>query len=154
MHHVYTEQAPFSGSPSYATITQRFSSLPNPLTFFEKERAKEAIERGEFTDIHDAEVVDPKDYDVLVTDITDKKLRPEIAKLAGIAYLEKATKDDANKKVDIGYGFLYGSKFRPIFPCVLSFRDKAHWVFFLVDSGAPVTYLSSQASVATYRKNS
>ena len=98
--------------------------------------------------------MDPKDYDVLVTDITDNTLRSEIAELAGMAYLEKATKDDANKTVDIGYGFLYGSKFRPIFPCIVSFRDKAHWVFFLVDSSAPVTYLSSQVSVATYRKNS
>ena len=153
MRHNHTEQAPFSGPPSYATITRRFSSLPNPLTFFEKKRAEKAIERGEFIDIHDAEVVDPKDYDVLVTDITDKKLRSEIAELAGVAYLEKATKDEANKKVDIGYGFLYGNKYHPIFPCIVSFRNKAHWVFFIVDSSAPLTYLSSQVSIASYRKN-
>jgi hypothetical protein len=148
MRHVHIEQAPYSGPPSYATITQRFSSLPNPLIFFENKRAREAIERGEFTDIHDAEVVEPKDYDVLMTDITDKILRSEIAKLAGVAYLEKAAKDEINK-VDIGHGFLY--KFRPIFPCVVSFKDRAHWVFFVVDSGAPLTYLSSHVSVATHR---
>ena len=98
--------------------------------------------------------MDPKDYDVLLTDITDTALRSDIAELAGVAYLEKATIDEANTKVDIGYGFLYGSKFRPVFPCIVRSKNKAHWVFFIVDSGAPVTYLSSRVSVATYRKNS
>jgi len=87
------------------------------------------------------------------TDVTEKILRSEISELVGIKYLEKATEDEANKKIDICSGFLYGSKYRPIFPCVVRLRDRAHWVFFLVDSGAPVTYLSSQVSVTTYRKN-
>ncbi|KAI9872107.1 MAG: hypothetical protein M1830_002057 [Pleopsidium flavum] len=140
------QPAPFIGPPSYASITRRFSSDPNPLTFFEEKKAKEAIARGEFIDIHDAEVVGANDFDVLITDITDQLLRSEIAELAGIKYLEKATEADSKEKVDVGCGFLYGRKFRPIFPCVVSWKDQARWVFFIVDSGAPLTYLSSQTA--------
>src|SRR3954447_2582523 len=44
---------PFSGPPSYATISRRFSALsPNPISFFRQKEAEEAIERGQFVDIH------------------------------------------------------------------------------------------------------
>ncbi|KAF2182315.1 hypothetical protein K469DRAFT_752136 [Zopfia rhizophila CBS 207.26] len=137
----HTEQAPFSGPPSHATIARRFSSQPNPLTFTEK-RTKD---RGEFIDIHDIGGVEPEDYDVLITDIDNNTLRSEVAELIGIPYLKKATKEEANNVVEIGHGITYGRKFRIIFPCVVSFEDKAHWVFFIVDTGAPLTYLSAQA---------
>src|SRR5436190_20820609 len=86
--HVHIAQAPFSGPPSYATIARRFSSHPNPLTFFTEKRAKEAIDRGEFTDIHDIGGVEPEDFDVLITDMDDNTLRSEVAELVGIPYLE------------------------------------------------------------------
>jgi hypothetical protein len=40
-----------------------------------------------------------------------------------------------------------------MFPCVVSVKDRAHWVFFIVDPGAPLTYLSAQVSAPTYKVN-
>jgi len=151
--YVHIEHAPFSGLPSYATIARRFSSRPNPLDYLASKKAKEAKERGEFIDIHDIGGVDPKDYDVLITDVNDNKLRTEVSELVGIPYLKEATKDEANEKVKIGHAIIYGIKQRSIFPCIVSFQDKARWVFFIVDSSSPLTYLSVQVSVPTYREN-
>jgi hypothetical protein len=44
---------------------------PNPISFFRQKAAKEAIERGQFVDIHDIGGVDPKDYDVLLSDMNN-----------------------------------------------------------------------------------
>ncbi len=146
-------QVPFSGPPTYDTVAQRFSSYPNPLAFFARKRQEEARDRGEFVDIHDIGGVDPKDFDVLITDIDDEKLRSEIAEVMGIQYLAKATEADANTVVEIGRGYIFGRNIRTIFPCVVSHDGKAHWVFFIVASGVPLTYLSVQVSAPTYRKN-
>jgi hypothetical protein len=152
--HLYTAPAPFSGPPSYATLTRRFSdSSPSPISFFGQKRAQEAIERGEFVDIHDIGGTDPKDYDVLITDMNHETLQSEISELVGIPYLKEATKDEADKVAREIRGFLYGRKLRPILPCVLSIDDKSRWVFFVVHSGSPLTYISSQVSVHQHRKN-
>ena len=96
--HLHTEPAPFSGPPSYATLARRFSaSSPNPISFFAQKAAKEAIERGEFVDIHDIGSVDLKDYDVLITDMNNDTLHSEISKLVDIPYLQEATKEEADK---------------------------------------------------------
>ena len=148
--HVHTGPAPFSGPPSYATIIRRFSSEPNPTDFFAEKKAKEAIERGEFIDIHDIGGVDPNDYDVLITDMSDNTLRTEISELLGVPYLKKATKDEANKKIELSTAITYGTMYRMVFPCVVSSKDNARWVFFVVDTGAPLTYLSTRVSASTY----
>ena len=70
----------------------------------------------------------------------------------GIPYLEEATKDEADKVTDEITGFLYGPKRRMMLPCVLSIEDMAHWVFFIVDSGAPITYISTQVSIYPHRE--
>jgi hypothetical protein len=70
---------------------------PSPITFFSQKAAKEAIERGQFVDIHDIGGVDPNDYDVLITDINNDTLHSEISKLVDIPYLKEATKDEADK---------------------------------------------------------
>ena len=103
-----TPEPPFSGPPSYATIARRFSGLsPNPISFFSQKAAKEAIERGQFVDIHDIGGVDPNDYDVLITDMDNNTLHSEISKLVDIPYLKEATKDEADKVVTEVRGFLY-----------------------------------------------
>lgn len=91
----------------------------------------------------------PKDFDVLITDVTAKILRDEIAEIAGVPYLKRATKDE-NKKIDIGTGFAYGLNSRIMFPCVVGLedRDKAYWNFFVVDSGSPHTYISPEVADA------
>ena len=149
---VHSMQTPYTGPPTYDTLAQRFSSSPSPLAFFINKRQQEARDRGEFIDIHDVGGVDPKDYDVLITDIDSKKLRSEIAEVIGIPYLAKASEADANKVVEIGHGIVYGPKFRSILPCIVSRHGKSHWVFFIVDTGAPLTYLSAEVSASAYRK--
>ena len=146
--HLHTELAPFSGPPSYATLARRFSaSSPSPIGFFRRKAEQEAIERGEFVDIHDIAGVDPKDYDVLITDIDNDTLHSEISKLLGIPYLKEATKDEADMMPTKLHGFTYGQTFRMIFPCILGCEDQARWVFFVMDSAAPLTYISTQVSV-------
>ena len=93
--------------------------------------------------------MDPKDYDVLIKDIDNGTLHTEISELVGIPYLKEATKNEADKVVESIRGFVYGRMYRMILPCVLKIEDKAHWVFFIVDSGAPLTYVSTQVSVHT-----
>jgi len=126
---------------------------PNPISFFARKEAKEAIGRGEFVDIHDIGGVDPKDYDVSITDVVNDTLHSEISKLAGIPCLKEATKEEADKVVEDTSGFVYGRKYRMILPCVLGIEEKARWVHFIVDSGAPLTYISTHVSVHPYRKN-
>ena len=142
----HSHDVPFSGPPSYATLARRFSSSPSPISFFATKDANEAIERGEFVDIHDIGGIDPKDYDVLLTDIDHNTLDTEISRLAGIKYLTEATKEDTDIMARKVHGFFYGQKFRMIFPCVLGHKGKGRWVYFIMDTGAPVTYISTQAS--------
>ncbi|KAF2187162.1 hypothetical protein K469DRAFT_749516 [Zopfia rhizophila CBS 207.26] len=148
MRQVHIEQAPFIGPPTYETLTRRFSSYPNPLAYYRKKKEDEALSRGEFVDIHDIGGVDPKDFDVLITDMDESTLRNEIAELAGIQYLKEASQDEALKRVEIGKGFIFGNMSRTIFPCVVSTSKSARWVFFLVDSGSPLTYISSHTADA------
>jgi hypothetical protein len=144
----YATQVPYSGPPSYDTINRRFSShYPNPLAFFARKRQEEARDRGEFVDIRDIGGPDPKDFDVLITDIDDEKLRTEVADVMGIPYLVKATGADANTVVRIGRGYISGRNIRTMFPCVVTHGDKAPWVFFIVVTGSPLTYLSEQVRV-------
>jgi hypothetical protein len=152
--YLHDEPAPFSGPPSYATLAQRFSaSNPSPIRFFAQKAAKAARERGEFVDIHDISGVDPNNYDVLITDIDNNTLHSEISELVGIPYLKEATKDEADHVAGEIHGFIYGRTFRMILPFVLNIEDKARWVFFIMDSGAPLTYLSTQVSIHSHRKN-
>jgi len=141
--------APFSGPPSYATLARRFSaSSPGPINFFRQKTAKEAIERGEFVDVHDISGIDPKNYDVLITEVDNNTLHSEISKLVDIPYLKEATKDEADKVAKEIRGFYYGRSLRMIFPCILSMKGQARWVFFIVDSGAPLTYISAEVAQA------
>ncbi|KAI9771650.1 MAG: hypothetical protein M1840_001865 [Geoglossum simile] len=129
----YDMAMPYSGPPSYTTLARRFSSEPNPQRFFAQKKAEEAIRRGEFIDIHDI-------------DVNHGILESEISEIVGIPYLKEGTKADTENTPEKVSGFLYGSKFRLVFPCLLSIEEKAHWVFFIVDSGAPLTYISTQVA--------
>jgi hypothetical protein len=142
--HVHSMQAPYSGPPSYDTIFRRFSSNVDPQAYFTRKRQQEAKERGEFIDIHDIGR-DPSDYDVLITDIKHETLETTIAEELGIPYLSKATEAQAEEVVEVGNGYIHGSKFRVIVP-FLGHKGEARWVFFILGSGAPLTHLSAQAS--------
>ena len=88
IRHVHAGPAPFSGPPSYANIAKRFSSNPSAFIYFSEKKAKEAKERGESINVHDVGGVNPEDYDVLVTDMNERKLRSEVCRAPG----EKAEK--------------------------------------------------------------
>jgi hypothetical protein len=111
--HLHNEPAPFSGPPSYATLARRFSpSSPGPIGVFRQKAAKEAIERGEFVDVHDIRGVDPKDFDVMIMEVDNGTLHSEISKLVDIPYLEEATRDEADKVPKEIRGFFYGQMLR------------------------------------------
>jgi len=152
--HLHIEPVPFSGPPSYASLARRSSPWsPNPIHFFAQKKAKEAIERGEFVDVHDIAGVDPKDYDVLITDMDNDTLHSDISKLLNIPYLKEATKDETAEVAKEIHGFMYGQKLGMIFPCVVSIRDQARWVFFIVNPRSPLTFISSHVSVHHHRTN-
>jgi hypothetical protein len=116
--HLYTERVPFS------TLARRFSaSSPSPICFFREKAEEEAIQRGQFVDIHDISGVNPDDYDALITDIDNETLQSEISEVIGIPYLQEAMKDEAEKVAGQIRGFVYSCMFRMILPCVLSTND-------------------------------
>jgi hypothetical protein len=151
--HVHTDEAPYSGPPSYETINRRFSSHPNPYSFFIRQSQQEAIDRGQFVDIHAIDGPDPNSYDVLIKDVDEKILRSDIAKIVGVPYLGEDTESDVNTKVEVGHGFIFGRNLRTIFPCTVGRGKMARWIFFIVDPGSPITYLSLQVCVYICERN-
>lgn len=127
---IHSMLLPYIGPPSYDTIARRFPPDVDPQAYFTREHQQEAKERGEYVDIHDIGGTDPEDFDVLISDV-DEKLRGEVAETVGIPYHAEATKEDANKVVEIGDCYLYGRKVRTVFPAVVAHDDRAHWVFSL-----------------------
>ena len=145
-------QAPYSGPPSYATLAKRFSTDPSPVPYYQAKKVSEAIKRGQYVDIHDIGGPDPNDYDVLLTDMDFDTLKTEISEVGGIPYLQKATKYDAEEIVEEGIAMIFGTKKRVIFPAVVknAKKDKAHWIYFVIDTCAPITYLSTQVNTFIY----
>lgn len=72
-------QAPFAGPPSYATLAQRFSTNPTPVIYHQAIKDGEAIKRKDYVDIHDVGGLNPKDYDVLLTDVDYNVFQDEIS---------------------------------------------------------------------------
>lgn len=120
--------------------------MDDPQAYLFHKRKLNAIQNGQFVDVHDAVVPDPKDYDVLLSDADDAKLRTDIADVVGITYLSEATEEDAHKMAEVGECYLWGLKIRTLFPTVVRINDHAFWVFFVVNSGSSITYLSAQVS--------
>ena len=66
----------------------------------------------------------------------------------------EATKEDANKELKIGDYIIYVRDIRTIFPAVVSYESRAHWVFFIVDTGAPLTYLRKEGLLTSLDERS
>jgi len=143
----YNEPVPFFGPASYETLGRLFSSTPGPQLYYSIQKGQEASERREWVDIHDIGFPDPKNYDALITDVTEDDLKNEVAEVSGIKFLQKVTKAEADEEVKVGHGFLYGYQSHMMFPYVVGYGDKAHWVFFLADTCSPLTYVSKTVSV-------
>jgi hypothetical protein len=89
--HIYDMPVPYSGPPSYTTLARRFSSKPNPTSFFVRERADVARENRNFDSIHDAGSADTKGISTLITDADNGILQPKISKLVSILHLKNGT---------------------------------------------------------------
>jgi len=150
---IHSVQLPYTGSPSYETIARRFSSPQvDPQAYFTLKQQQKGKDRGEFVDIHDVDPEyspGPNEYDVLFSDVTHAKLQSTIAEQLGIPYLSEAA--DAKEVIQVSTGYIYGLHKRTIVPFVVTYRKEARWVFFIVDSGSPWTYLSAQVSVYQMR---
>ncbi|RPB15020.1 hypothetical protein P167DRAFT_571885 [Morchella conica CCBAS932] len=143
---IHSMRLPYTGPLSYDTIARRLSlDVVDPQGYLTRKRQQEAKNRGEFVDIHDIGR-DPNDYDFLITDIKHETLETTIAEELGIPYLPKATESQAKEVFQVGDGYIHGSKFRAIVPFVVGHKGEGRWVFFMLDSGAPLTYLSAQVS--------
>ncbi|KAL7273484.1 hypothetical protein RUND412_003659 [Rhizina undulata] len=116
--------------------------------FFKRKHEQEAIDRGDYVDIHDIDPdrgFYPSEYDVLLTDITHHKLENKISEHVGIPYLSTADGDKAKKVIQAIEGYIYGPNKRTILPFIVSYRKEARWLFFILDSGSPYTYISREA---------
>jgi hypothetical protein len=51
-------------------------------------------------------------------------LATTIAKELGIPYLLNATESQAKEVVEVGHGYIYGSKFRPVVPFVVGHKGE------------------------------
>ena len=142
-------QLPYTGSASYETIGRRFSSSRiDPQSYFALKQQQTAKDCGEFVDIHDIDPQDssgPNEYDVLLSDVTHAKLQSTIAERLGIPYLSEAA--DVKEAIQVSTGYLYGAYKRTIVAFVVTYGKEARWVFFIVDSGSPWTYISAQVSI-------
>jgi hypothetical protein len=93
----------------------------------------------------------PSIDDVIATDFTDidaKILDGELSEITGVKRHSEAT--ERVEQVGLVEGFVYGRKSRLIFPCVVSLGGMSRWVFFVVATGFPQTYLSSKVSTITF----
>ena len=145
---IHYGRPPYTGPPTYETIARRFSSDPDPQVYFIRKRQHEAIERNKTIDIHDIGR-DPDGYDVLLTDINNETLGTVIAEELGIPYLSVATECLAKEVIQEANGYMHGPHNRAIVPLVVRHKSESRWVFFIIDSGAPLTYLSIQVIAST-----
>jgi hypothetical protein len=91
MRRLHDSSVLYSGPPSYLTLTRRFSSEPNPISFFVEERTD--VDRGNynFVDIHDPGSADMKGTNTLIMDVDNDILHPKISKLVSIPHLKNET---------------------------------------------------------------
>ena len=126
-------------------IARRLSSQTNPEAYFIRNHQQRARE-GEHAGTRDIGGPDLRDYDVLISDIKHETLETTIAQELGIPYLSRAREAEAKAVVKVCNGYIRGLNARAIVPFIVGHGDEARWVFFILGSGAPLTYLSDQVS--------
>ena len=140
----HTTPLTYTNSQTHGTIARRFSSKLTPKAYHVNWQDQWTLDRSESIDTHETSR-DPKGYDVSISDVKRQTLETTISKELGIQYLSKATLSEA-QKVPEADGCIYGWGLRPIIPLVVAHERKAYWVFFVMDTAAPLTYLSGQVS--------
>ena len=83
----------------------------------------------------------PREYDILLLDLNSKNLKNEVAKAFNMEYLGIVSKNMIQKQVS---GVLWGEYDRIMVPLVVERKGIFKIVFFLLDTGAPYTYMCEE----------
>ena len=81
---------------------------------------------------------DPRNFDILLTDIDSKDLHENISKQLNVKYLSDAPNELNGDIVGIVYGF----NLRLFCATTVKIKNKVKMVIFLVDTGSPTTFIS------------
>lgn len=141
-----TLQAPCPEQPSPETTTQHLSRPANQVAYCCESGQQEASQCCESIDTADTapEVgLYPEEYDITIPDISHETLQHRVSEKLGIDYLSEAF-DEAKKPVSMCNGYIFGRNKRPMVALVVSHGGEYRWVFFVVDTGSPWTYVSRQ----------
>lgn len=138
----------FTAPPSYNTAFQPSNSDADSQLLCLPKCRQGATDKhlGKFVGNHETSR-ELNDYDVLFPDIKHETLETMVAEILGLPYLSEATETEAKTPVRVAHGYTHGRYGRTIFPLVVTYKDEARWVFFILDSGCPRTYLSDQVSL-------
>ena len=82
----------------------------------------------------------PREFDLLATDVHSYELRHDISEVLGTAYLEDADTDGPKDAV----GIVWGDYNRVLLAMVLRVGEKRKHIHFLVDTGSPCTYVCQE----------
>lgn len=139
---------------TYAIIAPNLAFYPTLLNKISDVNRGKSRERDEFVTVNEYDGVKPQSYDVLLTDINDNTLRGEISEGLGVQYLEKAVGVDAARPVDFINGYLHGVRRHPVLACPVYKNEvtEALWVIFILNTGAPSTYLCSKVNVPAIQR--
>ncbi|PUU73966.1 hypothetical protein B9Z19DRAFT_1134108 [Tuber borchii] len=86
-----------------------------------------------------------EESDVLLLDVTEDIYAGDISRLMGVSYLSQAPDLLARDlPVEVG-AIIYGPNGRTITSLIVTYKGNSRWVFFLIDTGAPKTFLSLEA---------
>lgn len=86
-------------------------------------------------------------YDALFPDIKHETLETMVSDILSLPYLSEATKAEPKTLVRVAHDYTHSRYCRTIVPLIVTYKDEARCVFFILDSGCPQTYLSDQVSL-------
>jgi hypothetical protein len=93
---------------------------------------------------------DPTADDVLLSDITDSILKDQISERLRLEYLGPAPNNGSLKEC---HGIIHGDFNRLILPLAVArgMGTPHYYIFFIMDTGSPFTYLSQQVGVPNFK---
>src|SRR5688572_4214861 len=83
---------------------------------------------------------DPRQFDILITDVIAEDIHENIPKELNVKYLA-----DVPKELDQDItGVMFGRNLRLFCAMTVKAKDKVKMVIFLVDTGSPTTFISEE----------
>jgi hypothetical protein len=127
-------------------VREQFNDLQDVRRVLDMENAKdfqlfsEQELFGNESTVDDRAFVNPKLYDVMLTDVTEDDL-PKVANMLGIEYLGEA---ETLQQSEV-FGCLYGPNDRPMINLIVTRQKKNFNVIFLFDTGSPYIFICEKA---------